>query len=95
MATLPDDLERHLIWAARTAGLDEPVLSLTVALGRAAFAARLTPLALNPQEVRGRTERLKRQLVSPKVTGHPRGASTDRLGILLSGVRLRVCVSRS
>lgn len=68
MATFPDDLERRLTRAARIAGLDGPALYWTVALGKAALAARLTPLALNPEEVRGRTERLKRDLVSCQIT---------------------------
>lgn len=68
MATSPELLEPSLIRAAWVAGLDGPALYFTVALGQAAIAAGLTPLALDWDEVRGRTERMKRQLVSYKVT---------------------------
>lgn len=67
MATAQDYLERHLVAAAKVAGVEAPALDLTAALGKAAIAAGLTPLALDLEEVRGRTEKLKRDLVSSEL----------------------------
>lgn len=67
MATIPYDIGLYLARAAKVGGVEASALNLVAALAQAAMAAGLTPLALNLEEVRGRTERLKRQLVSPIV----------------------------